>query len=186
MISMYVTYAGNADTPFDREHWIDVSAANAAKIACNMMIAITIEAMAEAVVLTEVNGVPRESFFELILGTVFDSRLYRTYSSNISAGAYEPGFWTSASMGHLRPGNVGRRGLGTNPRPSTPTPVWALRFEAASQRPTLMAPEAKRLIPNEKGRPVDENGRPWTFCWSCETDPKMPRTGHECWVGSIR
>ncbi|HEY4078931.1 MAG TPA: hypothetical protein VGM26_18525 [Rhizomicrobium sp.] len=29
---MYVTYAGNADTPFDREHWIDVhlrSSANA-------------------------------------------------------------------------------------------------------------------------------------------------------------
>ena len=24
MISMYVTYADNADTPFDREHWIDV------------------------------------------------------------------------------------------------------------------------------------------------------------------
>ncbi len=24
MITMYVTYAGNADTPFDREHWINV------------------------------------------------------------------------------------------------------------------------------------------------------------------
>ncbi len=24
MITMYVTYAGNADTPFDRGHWIDV------------------------------------------------------------------------------------------------------------------------------------------------------------------
>jgi hypothetical protein len=21
-------------------------------------------------------------------------------------------------------------------------------------------------FPNEKGRPVDETGRPWTFCWS--------------------
>ena len=24
MITMYVTYAGNADTPFDRDHWINV------------------------------------------------------------------------------------------------------------------------------------------------------------------
>ncbi len=24
MITMYVTYAGDADTPFDREHWINV------------------------------------------------------------------------------------------------------------------------------------------------------------------
>ena len=24
MATMYVTYAGHADTPFDREHWIDV------------------------------------------------------------------------------------------------------------------------------------------------------------------
>ena len=24
MITVYVTYAGNADTPFDREHWINV------------------------------------------------------------------------------------------------------------------------------------------------------------------
>src|ERR1700761_3250345 len=34
--------------------------ANAAKIACNMMITMAIEAMAEAVVLTESNGLPRE------------------------------------------------------------------------------------------------------------------------------
>ena len=24
MITMYVTYSGNADTPFDRDHWINV------------------------------------------------------------------------------------------------------------------------------------------------------------------
>ena len=24
MITMYVTYAGAADTPFDRDHWINV------------------------------------------------------------------------------------------------------------------------------------------------------------------
>jgi len=66
--------------------------ANAAKIACNMMIMMAIEAMAEAVVLTEANGLPRERFFELILGTLFGSRSYQVYSANIAAGDYEPGF----------------------------------------------------------------------------------------------
>ncbi|MBB3182421.1 NAD(P)-dependent oxidoreductase [Variovorax sp. Sphag1AA] len=80
----------------------DAPAANAAKIACNMMIAMAIEAMAEAVVLTEANGVSRESFFELILGTLFNSRPYRTYSASISAGAYEPGFKAALGLKDLR------------------------------------------------------------------------------------
>lgn len=80
----------------------DAPAANAAKIACNMMIAMAIEAMAEAVVLTEANGVSRESFFELILGTLFNSRPYRSYSANISAGAYEPGFKAALGLKDLR------------------------------------------------------------------------------------
>ena len=66
--------------------------ANAAKIAANMMITMAIEAMAEAVVLTEANGLPRDAFFELILGTLFGSRSYQTYSANIAGGNYEPGF----------------------------------------------------------------------------------------------
>ena len=41
--------------------------AYAAKIACNMMITMAIEAMAEAVVLTESHGLVRERFFDLIL-----------------------------------------------------------------------------------------------------------------------
>ena len=61
----------------------EAPAANAAKIACNMMIAMAIEAMAEAVVLTEANGLPRDSFFELILGTVVRQQalldLFREY-----------------------------------------------------------------------------------------------------------
>ena len=77
-------------------------AANAAKIACNMMIAMAIEAMAEAVVLTETNGVPRERFFELMLGTLFNSRPYRTYSANIAASSYQPGFKASLGLKDLR------------------------------------------------------------------------------------
>jgi 3-hydroxyisobutyrate dehydrogenase-like beta-hydroxyacid dehydrogenase len=65
--------------------------ANAAKIACNMLIAMAIEAMAEGEVLTEANGLRRERFFELILGTLFGSRAYQVYSANIANQNYQPG-----------------------------------------------------------------------------------------------
>ncbi len=66
--------------------------ANAAKIAANMMITMAIEAMAEAVVLTEASGLRRDAFFELILGTLFGGRSYESYSANIAKGNFEPGF----------------------------------------------------------------------------------------------
>ncbi|MEK6346506.1 MAG: NAD(P)-dependent oxidoreductase [Burkholderia sp.] len=77
-------------------------AANAAKIACNMMITMAIEAMAEAVVLTEANGLGRERFFELILGTLFGSRSYQVYSANLAQGNYEPGFKATLGLKDLR------------------------------------------------------------------------------------
>jgi 3-hydroxyisobutyrate dehydrogenase-like beta-hydroxyacid dehydrogenase len=80
----------------------DAPAANAAKIACNMMITMAIEAMAEAVVLTEANGLAREAFFELILNTLFGSRSYQVYSANIAAGQYEAGFKASLGLKDLR------------------------------------------------------------------------------------
>ena len=76
--------------------------ANAAKVAANMMITMAIEAMAEAVVLTEANGLPRDAFFELILGTLFGSRSYQIYSTNIAGGNYEPGFKARLGLKDLR------------------------------------------------------------------------------------
>jgi len=76
--------------------------ANAAKIACNMMITMAIEAMAEAVVLTEGNGLPRQAFFDLILGTLFGSRSYQVYSANIAKENYEPGFKATLGLKDLR------------------------------------------------------------------------------------
>jgi len=76
--------------------------ANAAKIACNMMITMAIEAMAEAVVLTEANDLPRDRFFELILGTLFGSRSYQVYSANIARGNYQPGFKAVLGLKDLR------------------------------------------------------------------------------------
>lgn len=76
--------------------------ANAAKIACNMMITMAIEAMAEGVVLTEANGLPREQFFELILGTLFGSRAYQVYSAIIAEGKYQAGFKATLGLKDLR------------------------------------------------------------------------------------
>ncbi|WP_420140846.1 NAD(P)-dependent oxidoreductase [Sphingomonas sp.] len=80
----------------------EAPAANATKIACNMMITMAIEAMAEAVVLTEANGVGRDRFFDLILGTLFGSRSYQVYSANIAQDNYEPGFKATLGLKDLR------------------------------------------------------------------------------------
>ncbi len=66
--------------------------ANAAKIAGNMMLAMAIEAMAEAVVLTKDNGVAPDKLFDLLTNTLFGGRAYETYSRNIAQGDYTPGF----------------------------------------------------------------------------------------------
>lgn len=76
--------------------------AYAAKLACNMMITMAIEAMAEAVVLTESRGLTRERFFDLILHTLFGSRSYQVYSANIMHERYEPGFKASLGLKDLR------------------------------------------------------------------------------------
>lgn len=80
----------------------DPKRANAAKIAANMMIAMAIEAMAEATVLTESSGLSRDAFFDLILGTLFGSRPYESYSANIAKGNYEPGFKAKLGLKDLR------------------------------------------------------------------------------------
>ena len=76
--------------------------ANAAKIALNMMITMAIEAMAEAVVLTESHGIGRDAFFEIMLNTLFGGRAYETYSANIAKSAYEPGFKANLGLKDLR------------------------------------------------------------------------------------
>lgn len=86
--------------------------ANAAKIACNMMITMAIEAMAEAVVLTEANGLEREGFFELILGTLFASRSYQVYAAKISHNDYDPGFKAVLGLKDLRLAREAASGAG--------------------------------------------------------------------------
>jgi 3-hydroxyisobutyrate dehydrogenase-like beta-hydroxyacid dehydrogenase len=86
--------------------------AHAAKIACNMMITMAIEAMAEAVVLTEANGRSRERFFDLILNTLFGSRSYQVYSANIQQDRSEPGFKATLGLKDLRLADAAAEQLG--------------------------------------------------------------------------
>jgi 3-hydroxyisobutyrate dehydrogenase-like beta-hydroxyacid dehydrogenase len=90
----------------------EAAAANAAKVACNMMIAMAIEAMGEAVVLTEANGVSRERFFELMLGTLFGCRCYEVYSANIAHDGYDPGFTAVLGLKDLRLAREAASGAG--------------------------------------------------------------------------
>ncbi|MFT4053787.1 MAG: NAD(P)-dependent oxidoreductase [Novosphingobium sp.] len=76
--------------------------ANTAKLACNMMIAMAIEAMAEALVLTEGVGLDRADFFELILGTLFSGRTYESYSEQIARRSFEPGFKARLALKDMR------------------------------------------------------------------------------------
>jgi 3-hydroxyisobutyrate dehydrogenase-like beta-hydroxyacid dehydrogenase len=84
------------------EMGVEAKTANVAKIACNMMITMAIEAMAEAVVLTEFEGLSRERFFELILGTLFGSRSYQVYSAKIAESQYEAGFKATLGLKDVR------------------------------------------------------------------------------------
>jgi len=76
--------------------------ANAAKIAGNMMIGMAIEAMAEATLLSEGNGVAPKAFFELVLEALFGCRVYQSYSAKIVAEEYSPGFKMALGLKDLR------------------------------------------------------------------------------------
>jgi 3-hydroxyisobutyrate dehydrogenase-like beta-hydroxyacid dehydrogenase len=76
--------------------------ANAAKIAGNMMIGMAIEAMAEATLLVEGNGVKPQAFFDLILESLFGCRVYQSYSPKIVQREYAPGFKMSLGLKDLR------------------------------------------------------------------------------------
>ena len=84
--------------------------ANAAKIAGNMMIAMAIEGLAEAMALTEGEGVAREAFLELMLQTQFGCRAYQNYGRKILSGDFEAGFRLALGLKDLRlAGTAGER-----------------------------------------------------------------------------
>lgn len=76
--------------------------ANIAKLAGNMMIAMAIEAMAEAVALTESHGIDRATFLDLMLQTLFGCRVYETYGQKIATGDYAAGFRMTLGLKDVR------------------------------------------------------------------------------------
>ena len=76
--------------------------ANAAKVAGNMLIAMTIEALGEAMTLTEAHGLSRADFLEIATGTLFGCPAYQTYGGKIVAEDYEPGFAMKLGLKDLR------------------------------------------------------------------------------------
>jgi 3-hydroxyisobutyrate dehydrogenase-like beta-hydroxyacid dehydrogenase len=99
-----------------KKTWVmgdDPRQANAAKIGGNMMIAMAIEAMAEAVALTEGHGVAPEAFLELMLGTLFTGRAYESYAPKIISGDYTPGFRMTLGLKDLRLATEAAAGAGT-------------------------------------------------------------------------
>ncbi len=79
-----------------RRTWVmgeDPRQANAAKIAGNMMLAMAIEGMAEALALAGGSGVAAEAFLDLMLQTQFGgSKAYENYGAKIVRGEFEAGF----------------------------------------------------------------------------------------------
>lgn len=101
--------------PLSKKVWKlgeDPAQANTAKLACNMMIAMAIEAMAEGVVLTESAGLDRSDFFELLLGTLFSGRAYESYSAQITDRSFEPGFKAKLALKDMRLATEYSRSIG--------------------------------------------------------------------------
>jgi 3-hydroxyisobutyrate dehydrogenase-like beta-hydroxyacid dehydrogenase len=80
----------------------DPTRANVAKVAGNMMIAMAIEAIAEAVAITEAHGLARDTFVDLMTQTLFGGRAYENYGAKIVAGDYEAGFRLALGLKDLR------------------------------------------------------------------------------------
>lgn len=93
--------------------------ANATKVAGNMMIALAIEAMAEAVAITEAQGVDRKAFLDLMTQTLFGGRVYENYGSKIVTGDFEAGFRLALGLKDLRLASEASAGL------ATPLPLLA-------------------------------------------------------------
>jgi 3-hydroxyisobutyrate dehydrogenase-like beta-hydroxyacid dehydrogenase len=64
--------------------------ANLVKLACNFLIAATIESLGEAVALTRKGGIDPHKFIELITGSLFAAPVYKTYGGLIADEKYEP------------------------------------------------------------------------------------------------
>jgi 3-hydroxyisobutyrate dehydrogenase-like beta-hydroxyacid dehydrogenase len=70
----------------------DPAAANLAKLAGNVMSAVTIEIMGEVLALARKRGIDPEALLNIFTSTLFDSRVHRIYGGKIVAQSHAAGF----------------------------------------------------------------------------------------------
>lgn len=79
------------------------SMANAVKLSGNFLIAAVIETLGEAFSLVRKYGVPPDVFLDVLMNSLFNAPIYRTYGSIIAAGKYEPvGFRLALGLKDVR------------------------------------------------------------------------------------
>ena len=79
------------------------SAASLVKLCGNFMILSAIEAMGEAMALAAKGGVARQQLLEVLIGTLFDSPVYRTYGAILAADRFRPaGFAAPLGLKDMR------------------------------------------------------------------------------------
>jgi 3-hydroxyisobutyrate dehydrogenase-like beta-hydroxyacid dehydrogenase len=97
------------------------SQANLVKLACNFLIAATIESVGEAVALTRKGGIDPHKFIEIITGSLFAAPVYKTYGGLIADEKYEPaGFAMPLGLKDIRLALAAAEGL------SVPLPTASL------------------------------------------------------------
>ncbi len=79
------------------------SAANLIKLCGNFAILAAIEAMGEAMALAAKSGIPKETLYEVLTGTLFDAPVYKNYGRMIVEDRYEPaGFKAPLALKDVR------------------------------------------------------------------------------------
>ena len=79
------------------------SAASLVKLCGNFLILSAVEAMGEAMALAAKGGVARQQLLEVLIGTLFDSPVYRTYGAILAADRFRPaGFAAPLGLKDMR------------------------------------------------------------------------------------
>ena len=68
----------------------DAHAANVVKVAGNFLITVVIESLGESFALIRKTGVDPAKFLEILIGSLFDAPIYRTYGAMVAADNFEP------------------------------------------------------------------------------------------------
>ncbi len=77
----------------------DPPAANVVKLAGNLLITVVIESLGEVFALIRKSGVDADKFLEVLVGSLFNAPIYRTYGAMIAKDHFEPvGFRMSLGM----------------------------------------------------------------------------------------